>query len=125
MTERGTYWTHDASLMVGVEPTEKRKNGDWQCDWQGHACLLRVLKRLGFTIGNDPSVRYPYMVRKSFERAVIALKADLAGRGFVLHPPLVCSGCGSEMTDAELAAERAKNPKLRSCCPERKMVSRD
>lgn len=36
-------------------------------------------------------------------------------------PFLICDGCGSAMTDAELSAERAKRPELRSCCPERKM----
>lgn len=35
---------------------------------------------------------------------------------------LICDGCGSRMTDAELIAARAANPKLIACCPERKMV---
>lgn len=38
-----------------------------------------------------------------------------------LAPFLICDGCGTAMTDAELAAEQAKCPDLRSCCPERKM----
>lgn len=33
-----------------------------------------------------------------------------------------CSGCGSRMTDADIIAERKKNPLLIACCPERKMV---
>lgn len=33
----------------------------------------------------------------------------------------ICDGCGSTMTDAELASERDKRPELRSCCPERMM----
>jgi hypothetical protein len=34
---------------------------------------------------------------------------------------LRCTGCGSHWTDEELAAEKAADPKLISCCPERKM----
>lgn len=34
-----------------------------------------------------------------------------------------CSGCGSTMTDAELAADRSRKPDLISCCPDRKMVA--
>jgi hypothetical protein len=34
-----------------------------------------------------------------------------------------CTGCGSSMTDDQLAAEKAKRPALISCCPERKMIS--
>lgn len=34
-----------------------------------------------------------------------------------------CSGCGSKMTDAELATQRSQNPDLISCCPDRKMVA--
>lgn len=33
------------------------------------------------------------------------------------------TGCGSSMTDEQLAAARAKRPALLSCCPERKMIS--
>jgi hypothetical protein len=33
-----------------------------------------------------------------------------------------CTGCGSKWTDAELAEAKAKDPRLISCCPERKMV---
>ncbi|MGQ8634416.1 hypothetical protein ACUTJJ_23365 [Agrobacterium sp. DKPNP3] len=33
-----------------------------------------------------------------------------------------CEGCGSSMTDEQLAAEKAKRPALISCCPERKMI---
>ncbi len=34
-----------------------------------------------------------------------------------------CTGCGSSMTDEQLAAKRAKRPTLLSCCPERKMIA--
>ena len=34
-----------------------------------------------------------------------------------------CANCGSNWDDARLAEERSKRPELRSCCPERKMVS--
>jgi hypothetical protein len=33
-----------------------------------------------------------------------------------------CTGCGSAMTDAEIIEKRLHNPKLRACCPERKMT---
>lgn len=35
--------------------------------------------------------------------------------------PLACTGCGNAWTEAELAAIRANNPKILSCCPERNM----
>lgn len=35
---------------------------------------------------------------------------------------VMCTGCGSNWTDERLAEEKAKRPKLRSCCPERKMM---
>jgi hypothetical protein len=34
----------------------------------------------------------------------------------------MCLGCGSSWDDKRLAQEKAKNPKLLSCCPERNMV---
>jgi len=34
---------------------------------------------------------------------------------------LICDGCGADMTDEELAAEKRKRPEVISCCPERKM----
>lgn len=34
---------------------------------------------------------------------------------------MVCTGCGSTMTSEELRVQKAKNPKLISCCPERDM----
>jgi hypothetical protein len=34
-----------------------------------------------------------------------------------------CTGCGSSMTDEQLAAKRAKQPTLISCCPERNMIA--
>lgn len=34
----------------------------------------------------------------------------------------ICSGCGSTWSDEDLARERKANPRLLSCCPERKMV---
>lgn len=36
-----------------------------------------------------------------------------------------CEGCGSAWTDADLARERAANPRLLSCCPERKPLTID
>jgi hypothetical protein len=132
-----TFWTFDATLCVGVEPSKKDKIGMWEPDWGGHARLLRVLKGLGFSIEEDPRIvkhyrilrryhrvgrskdlfvhcetyatgskfefyqeivtenrnggRYdfakvakmPYLVRKRFEWAMAALKADLLARGFV------------------------------------------
>lgn len=35
---------------------------------------------------------------------------------------LVCTGCGTDMTDAELVDLRKRDPRVVSCCPERKMV---
>jgi len=35
--------------------------------------------------------------------------------------PLMCSGCGSTMTSTELEDAKQKDPKLLSCCPERRM----
>jgi len=32
-----------------------------------------------------------------------------------------CTGCGSTWSDEKLAEEKRNNPKLISCCPERKM----
>lgn len=34
---------------------------------------------------------------------------------------LVCTGCGSEITDAELVELRKRDDRVLSCCPERKM----
>lgn len=36
-----------------------------------------------------------------------------------------CGGCGSAWTDADLARERVANPRLLSCCPERKPLTID
>ena len=36
-----------------------------------------------------------------------------------------CEGCGSAWTDADLARERSANPRLLSCCPERKPLTID
>lgn len=34
---------------------------------------------------------------------------------------VLCTGCGSQWSDERLAEEKAKNPSLVSCCPERKV----
>lgn len=34
----------------------------------------------------------------------------------------VCAGCGSDWTDERLADEKMRDPRILSCCPERKMV---
>lgn len=34
----------------------------------------------------------------------------------------ICTGCGNMWSAEQLAAEKAKNPRLLSCCPERRMV---
>lgn len=38
---------------------------------------------------------------------------------------VVCTGCGSTMTDAELIAMRKGDDRILSCCPERKMMLRE
>lgn len=38
-----------------------------------------------------------------------------------MSDPTFCQGCGSMWDDAELARQRAANPRMVSCCPERKM----
>ena len=40
------------------------------------------------------------------------------------EPQFQCSGCGCTWTDEELKARRQKNPRLLSCCPERRLVPR-
>lgn len=35
--------------------------------------------------------------------------------------PLRCTGCGTAMTDTDLKAVKARNPRILSCCPERDM----
>jgi len=42
--------------------------------------------------------------------------------GAAIFVGMRCTGCGSSMSDAELAKEKAKRPTLVSCCPERSMV---
>lgn len=34
---------------------------------------------------------------------------------------LQCTGCGSLMSDEELAAAKVQDPKIRACCPDRNM----
>ncbi|WP_089177299.1 hypothetical protein [Bosea sp. AS-1] len=41
------------------------------------------------------------------------------------RPEVRCDGCGSSWTEADLARERAANPNLLSCCPERKPLTID
>jgi len=38
---------------------------------------------------------------------------------------LMCIGCCSTWDDEELAKQKATNPRIISCCPERKMVEHD
>ncbi len=38
-------------------------------------------------------------------------------------PALVCSGCGSTWTDADLADAKRRDPQILSCCPERNMLA--
>lgn len=38
------------------------------------------------------------------------------------QPAQICEVCGSTMTDEELAERKKTNPKLISCCPDRKML---
>lgn len=33
-----------------------------------------------------------------------------------------CNGCGSNWSDAQLIAERERDPRIIACCPERKMI---
>lgn len=82
----------------------------------GKALLLcepsgAAVAQLAIMVSN---VAYPY--RETAEAVADRIKAALGAA-----PVLICAGCGSDMTDAELAAERATRPELRSCCPERKM----
>lgn len=35
---------------------------------------------------------------------------------------LTCTGCGSTWTSADLAAAKARDPRILSCCPESRMV---
>jgi hypothetical protein len=37
-------------------------------------------------------------------------------------PFQMCAGCGSSWNDERLTMEKKSNPKLISCCPDRKMV---
>lgn len=57
------------------------------------------------------------------EAAETAQRLRAAPRTPAEGEPVICSGCGSTWTDEQLRAEKAKNPKLRSCCPERKPLN--
>lgn len=60
------------------------------------------------------ATKVPYAPRASdYFTAVYEAMAALA------PPAVLCAGCGSRWTDADLARAQAADPKIQSCCPER------
>lgn len=63
-----TFWIHDSSVMVGIEPTQKDRIGNWVPNWTNHNRLLRVLKRLGFSLKPDPNIVKYYQIFTKYHR---------------------------------------------------------
>lgn len=58
---------------------------------------------------------------KPIADAILALPLPSAAEA--ASPAVICAGCGSRWTDEQLLAEKAKNPLIVSCCPERKPLT--
>lgn len=56
-----------------------------------------------------------------------SIAAGIRARSGLSAPSVIvrCEGCGSSWTNADLRAERAKNPRCVSCCPERNALKID